>query len=134
MTHSVVAQALELLACEVRESNVLTDPSTVKDYLRLKLADRPHEVFVVVFLDAQYRVIDTVEMFRGKLTQTSVYPKEVVVDALERNATQRGSGHLVPQPRQRLRHTVKGRRKADPNSEVGTSTGRYSRVGSLHND
>jgi DNA repair protein RadC len=50
------------------------------------LADRRHEVFVVMFLDAQNRVIATEEMFRGTLTQTSVYPREVVVEALQRNA------------------------------------------------
>jgi len=86
MRHPVIAQALELLACEVHQSDVLTDPSTVKDFLRLKLADRPHEVFAVVFLDAQHRVIDVQEMFRGTLTQTSVYPREVVIEALKHNA------------------------------------------------
>lgn len=86
MRHPVIAQALELLACEVHQSDVLTDPGTVKDFLRLKLADRPHEVFAVVFLDAQHRVIDVQEMFRGTLTQASVYPREVVIEALKHNA------------------------------------------------
>ena len=49
-----------------------------KRYLRLLLHDREHEVFVVVLLDAQNRVFATEELFRGTLTQTSVYPKEVV--------------------------------------------------------
>lgn len=75
----VVQQALELLTCEVREGNALASPDAVRDYLRLLLAGRAHEVFVVVFLDAQNRVIETVELFRGTLTQTSVYPREVVI-------------------------------------------------------
>ena len=58
----------------------------MRDYLHLLLADRPHEVFTVVFLDAQNRVLDAVEMFRGSLTQTSVYPREVVIEALARQA------------------------------------------------
>lgn len=82
----VVQQALELLAFEVREADALASPDAVRDYLRLLLADRPHEVFTVMFLDSQNRVIDTLEMFRGTLTQTSVYPREVVVEALARHA------------------------------------------------
>lgn len=83
---ALVQQALNLLQCEVREADALVSPDAVRDYLRLLLADRPHEVFTVVFLDAQNRVLDTVEMFRGSLSQTSVYPREVVVEALARQA------------------------------------------------
>ena len=82
----VVQQALNLLLYEVREADVLASPDAVRDYLHLLLADRPHEVFTVVFLDAQHRVLDAVEMFRGSLTQTSVYPREVVIEALARQA------------------------------------------------
>ena len=86
MKHPIIEQALELLACEIRVTDTMSCPGTVRDYLRLKLADRPHEVFAVVFLDAQHKVIETVEMFRGTLTQTSVYPREVVIEALKQNA------------------------------------------------
>ena len=82
----VVQQALNLLLYEVREADALASPDAVRDYLHLLLADRPHEVFTVVFLDAQHRVLDAVEMFRGSLTQTSVYPREVVIEALARQA------------------------------------------------
>jgi DNA repair protein RadC len=82
----LVQQALDLLACEVHEANALVSPEAVRDYLRLLLSDRPHEVFAVVFLDTQHRVLDAIEMFRGTLTQTSVYPREVVIEALARNA------------------------------------------------
>jgi DNA repair protein RadC len=86
MKHPIVEQALELLACDIRETDVLSCPNAVRDFLRLTLADRPHEVFAVVFLDAQNRVIATEEMFRGTLTQTSVYPREVVIEALTKQA------------------------------------------------
>ena len=83
---AIVEQALQFLAAEVREADALHSPAAVKDYLRLKLGDRPHEVFAVVFLDAQHRVIAIEELFRGTLSQTSVYPREVVKEALARNA------------------------------------------------
>ena len=66
--------------------NALTSPNAVKDFLRLSLASKEHEVFVAVFLDAQHRVICSEEMFRGSLTQTSVYPREVVKASLKNNA------------------------------------------------
>ena len=66
--------------------NALNSPSAVRDYLRMKLQALPHEVFVVLFLDAQNRVIGSEELFRGTLTQTSVYPREVVKRALHHNA------------------------------------------------
>jgi len=84
--HPIVQQALALLACEMRKTDVLAAPDDVKDYLRLTLAPKDHEVFAVVFLDAQNRVIETEETFRGTLTQTSVYPREVVKAALMKNS------------------------------------------------
>jgi DNA repair protein RadC len=60
----------------------LTSPHAVRDYLRLRLADREWEVFLVLFLDAQHRLIAAEEMFRGTLSQISVYPREVVKAAL----------------------------------------------------
>lgn len=65
---------------------VFSSPDAVKNYLSLLLRGKDHEVFVVMFLDAQNRLIDTEEMFRGTLTQTSVYPREVVKAALGKNA------------------------------------------------
>lgn len=63
----------------------MSAPGHVKDYLKLKLSDLPHEVFAVLFVDAQHRVLAYEEMFRGTLTQTSVYPREVVKRALHHN-------------------------------------------------
>jgi DNA repair protein RadC len=64
----------------------LGSPHAVRDYLRMTLHGRPHEVFVAVFLDAQNRVMAAEELFRGTLTQTSVFPREVVKRALHHNA------------------------------------------------
>lgn len=83
----IVQQALRLIEKSIRDTPLLTSPQAVRDYLRLRLADRPHEVFGVLFLTAQHQVIEFVEMFRGTLTQTSVYPREVVIEALSRNAS-----------------------------------------------
>ena len=66
--------------------DVVNSPSAARDYLRLHFATLTHEVFIIVFLDAQNRVIACEEMFRGTLTQTSVYPREVVRAALVFNA------------------------------------------------
>jgi len=82
----VVQEALAHLERSVRQSYFLSGPCAVRDFLQVLLADRPHEVFTVVFLDAQNQVIDALEMFRGSLTQTSVYPREVVIESLARQA------------------------------------------------
>ncbi len=82
--------AVELAARSLTEQltsrESLTSPGAVRDLLRLKLAGLPHEVFVCIHLDAQHRVISIEEMFRGTLTQTSVYPREVVKASLKANA------------------------------------------------
>ena len=78
--------ARRCLGEELRTGVALNSPAAVRDYLRLALGTREHEVFVALFLDAQHRVIATEELFRGTLTQTSVYPREVVKAALGRNA------------------------------------------------
>lgn len=82
--------ALEIARRTLREKldagAAMSAPGAVRDYLRLMLHGRPHEVFVAVFLDAQHRVVAAEELFRGTLTQTSVYPREVVKRALHFNA------------------------------------------------
>ncbi len=82
--------ALELarraLKEEISSRDALSSPRAVRDYLRLALAGREQEVFVVLLLDAQHRVTASEELFRGTLTQTSVYPREVVKCALKHNA------------------------------------------------
>ena len=83
---AVVEMARRALREKLSTGNALNSPSAVRDYLRLKMQSLPHEVFVAMFLDAQNRVIETEELFRGTLTQTSVYPREVVKRALHHNA------------------------------------------------
>jgi len=82
--------ALELarraLKEEISSRDALSSPRAVRDYLRLVLAGREQEVFVILLLDAQHRVIASEELFHGTLTQTSVYPREVVKCALKHNA------------------------------------------------
>lgn len=86
----VLGAARELLtralAGAVQLGDCLDSPQKVRDLLRLRFADLPHEVFVVVLLDSQHRVREVVELFRGTLSQTSVYPREVVKLALQHNA------------------------------------------------
>src|SRR5450759_1328955 len=82
---SVLAAAHEILATRMKHGEALNSPAAVRDYLRLLLHNREHEVFVVVLLDAQNRVFATEELFRGTMTQTSVYPREVVKLALLRH-------------------------------------------------
>jgi DNA repair protein RadC len=85
-----LSAAVELVRRALREAmarrDALGSPGAVRDFLRLKLRDLPHEVFMGLYLDAQNRVIGDEELFRGTLTQTSVYPREVVKSALARNA------------------------------------------------
>lgn len=71
---------------ELRRECTLNSPGSVRDYLRLIFAGQEYESFVVLFLDAQNRLIASHEMFRGTLTQTSVYPREIVKESLRFNA------------------------------------------------
>ena len=82
-----IRRALRVLEGRLRDRGpVLGSPEAVRDYLRLRVAALEHEVFVVLFLDSQHRLIACDELFRGTLAQTSVYPREVVKAALARNA------------------------------------------------
>jgi len=71
---------------KLKERSALTSPGAVRDYLRLTLGRKDEEVFVCLWLDAQHKVTSVEEAFRGTLTQTSVYPREIVKKALARNA------------------------------------------------
>ncbi|MEW5880882.1 MAG: DNA repair protein RadC [Pseudomonadota bacterium] len=83
---AVLELARRALREDVKREALLNSPHKVRDYLRLTLAHLQHEVFVALFLDAQNRLIAHDELFRGTLTQTSVYPREVVKQALRHNA------------------------------------------------
>ena len=83
-----VARELLLRGLQAQMSThpVMHSPQALRDWLRLHCAGLQHEVFIVLFLDSQNRLLSAAEMFRGTLTQTSVYPREVVKSALQRNA------------------------------------------------
>ncbi len=83
---AVLEMARRALQEELRRGNALSSPKVVRDYLQLLLSGREQEVFVVLFLDSQHRVIAFEELFQGTLGQASVYPREVVKRALAHNA------------------------------------------------
>lgn len=83
---AVLELARRAIAEQLEEGVNLNSPDTVKAYLQMMLAAKPYEAFAVLFLDVRNRLIETLELFRGSLTQTSVYPREIVKAALDRNA------------------------------------------------
>ncbi|MDD2924114.1 DNA repair protein RadC [Rhodoferax sp.] len=83
---AVLELARRALRQRLQERTVFDSPDAVKTYLQLQLGARSHEVFAVLFLDAQNRLLAMEELFRGTLTQTSVYPREVVLRALHHQA------------------------------------------------
>lgn len=83
---AVLELARRAMAEQLKEREVFGSPEAVKNYLQLHLAHKRHEVFAALFLDAQNRLIAMEELFRGTLTQTSVYPREVVLKALHHHA------------------------------------------------
>lgn len=87
---------LRSLRRDMRAESVISSPGALRDWLRLYCADLQHEVFLVVFLDAHHRVLDAEAMFRGTVTQTAVYPREVVKAALSRNAAAVAFAHNHP--------------------------------------
>jgi DNA repair protein RadC len=93
---AVLELARRAIAQRLQERTVLADPAAVKQHLQLRLAHYQHEVFVVCFLDAQNKLLETEELFRGTLSQTSVYPREVVMRALHYHAAALVLAHNHP--------------------------------------
>ena len=93
---AVLELARRALAEELMEKTLFSTPQVVRDYLQLQLGSRPHEIFAVLFLNSQNRLIALEEMFRGTLTTTSVYPREVVIRALALNAASVVLAHNHP--------------------------------------
>ena len=83
---AVIEMARRSLSQRLAETPVFESPDQVKHYVQLQLGGLQHEVFAVLFLDSQHRLLALEEMFRGTLTQTSVYPREVVRRAMACNA------------------------------------------------
>ena len=93
---AVLELARRALAEELKEKALFSTPQAVRDFLQLQLGSRQHEIFAVLFLNSQNRLIALEEMFRGTLTQTSVYPREVVIRALALNAASVVLAHNHP--------------------------------------
>lgn len=83
---AVMELARRAIAEQLQTGEAFASPDLVKRYLRMKLGGQRHESFLVLFLDVKNRLIADRELFRGTLTHASVYPREVVVEALARNA------------------------------------------------
>ena len=83
---AVFELARRALGQRLKEREAFQTPGAVKQYLQLQLAHKNHEVFAVLFLDSQNRMLAMEELFRGTLSQTSVYPREVVMRALHHQA------------------------------------------------
>jgi len=111
---AVLELARRVLAQQLQVREVLASPETVKHFLQLHLSAKTHEVFAVMFLDAQHRLLAMEELFRGTLAQSSVYPREVVLRALHHHAAavvlahNHPSGSVQPSPAdEALTHTLK---------------------------
>lgn len=84
----ILGEAAAILKRALRRPGAaLTSPHLVAEYLKFNIATRPHEVFVVLFLDNQHCLIDARELFRGTIDAASVYPREIVKEALALNAS-----------------------------------------------
>ncbi len=85
--NNIIDAALEILGRRIKKYEYAADsPHAVKAFLKLKMALLEHEVFCIIYLNSQNKIIDYEEMFRGGLSSTSVYPREVVKSALSKNA------------------------------------------------
>ncbi|MFN3377715.1 MAG: RadC family protein [Burkholderiaceae bacterium] len=107
----VIKAALAILDEKVMRNGLISAPADAGNYFSLRLGDLEHEVFAAIFLDAQNRIIEYTELFRGTLTQTSVYPREVVKTALRLNAAAAIFAHNhpsgVPEPSRADEHLTK---------------------------
>ena len=82
----ILEAARQAIERKMQRGTSFTSPAAVKEYLRAKLAGLEHEVFAVLFMDTQHRLIEYAEMFRGTIDGASVYPRELVKEALRLNA------------------------------------------------
>lgn len=85
-----LAVARELLLRDLRaklaSGPVMSSPQVLREWLMFHTAGLEHEVFIVLFLDVRLQLLSAVDMFRGTLSQTTVYPREIAKAALKRNA------------------------------------------------
>jgi DNA repair protein RadC len=86
-SEEILEAARRVLAHRVRRGAALTSPGATREFLTLHLGSREFETFCVLYVDARHRVIEFVELFRGTIDGASVHPREVVKEALRRNAS-----------------------------------------------
>jgi len=98
----VIEAALAILDEKVMRNGLISAPADASAFFSLRLGSLEHEVFAAIFLDAQNRVIEYIELFRGTLTQTSVYPREVVKTSLRLNAAAVIFAHFVARHKMRI--------------------------------
>lgn len=101
---AVLELARRALAEQLQAKPTIATPQQLRDYVRLHLGHKPYEVFAVLFFNAQQELLAMEELFKGTLTHTSVYPREVVLRALHHRASavvlahNHPSGHATPSP------------------------------------
>ncbi len=121
---AVLEMTKRALAEQLKARTTLSSPNAVRDFLRLQIGNRPYEVFMVLYLDAQNRLITSEEAFRGTLTQTSVYPREIARCALENQAASVIFAHNHPsgvaEPSQADRHRTKTLKQALAMLDIAT--------------
>ncbi len=98
----ILEAARQAIEQKMRRGASFSSPAAVKEYLRAKLAGFEHEVFAVLFLDTQHRLIEYAEMFRGTIDSASVYPRELVKEALRLNAAAVIVTHFVARHKMRI--------------------------------
>jgi DNA repair protein RadC len=84
--NELLERAAEALAVKYKREGTFTNPTNVKEYLKLKLGAHDREVFAVMFLDNQHQLISFEELFFGTIDAASIYPREVLKAALNHNA------------------------------------------------
>jgi len=82
----IMAAARHILSIRIRKGTLLDSPKATSDYLTVRLAQREHEVFTLIYLDNRHRLIACQDLFRGTIDGASVHPREVVKEALRHNA------------------------------------------------
>jgi DNA repair protein RadC len=92
----ILAAARQVVEQKYQRGTTLSSPKAVCEYLQVRLCDYPHEVFSMLLLDSQHRLLEYLEMFRGTIDATSVYPREVVKEVLAHNAAAVILAHCHP--------------------------------------
>jgi DNA repair protein RadC len=125
----ILEAARQAIEQKMQRGASFSSPAAVKEYLRAKLAGFEHEVFAVLFLDTQHRLIEYAEMFRGTIDSASVYPRELVKEALRLNAAAVIVSHNHPSGNPEPSGADKALTSA---AQAGAGAGGCSHAGSHH--